>query len=110
MLSLSPAPRIQMSRLGLLFCAPYAAFIAACLGIVMLGGIDYQSQFIFLQLPIAGQLALAQWLGLGRALEFLAWPDAYGLFMTPVLILLYALGASFERALERRRGLAPALD
>lgn len=99
-----------MSRLGLLFCIPYAAFIAVCLGVVMLGGVDYQSQFVFLQLPIAGQVALAQWFGLGRMLQFLAWPDAYGLFMTPVFILLYAAGASLERALERRRGLAPLLD
>jgi len=96
-----------MSRLGLFFCAPYAAFIAACLGVVMLGETDYHSQFMLLQLPIAGQLALANWLGLGKALEFLAWPDAYALCMIPVFILLYGTGASFERALERRRGLAP---
>ena len=96
-----------MSRLGLLLCAPYAIFIVACVGIVSLAGGDNASQLIFLQLPIAGQLALVQTLGLGRALEFLAWPDAYALFVVPVFVLLYGAGALFERHLERRRGLAP---
>ncbi|HAB63306.1 MAG TPA: hypothetical protein DCE49_03650, partial [Pseudomonas sp.] len=45
-----------------------------------------------------------------RALEFISWPDAYGLFMTPVFILLYAVGAALERRLDRRRGLADAID
>lgn len=92
-----------MSRLGLLFCVPYAAFIAACLVIVSLGQADHQSQFVFLQLPIAAQMALAQWLGLGRALAVVSWPDAYGLFITPAFILLYAAGAGLERELARRR-------
>lgn len=99
-----------MSRLGLLLCAPYALFIVACVGIVSLAGGDDASQLVFLQLPISGQLALAHALGLDRALEFLAWPDAYGLFMTPVFILLYSVGALLERGLERRRGLGPAAD
>jgi len=100
---------ITMSRLGLFLCAPYALFIATCLGFVSLGYVDYQSQFAYLELPIAAQLALAHWLGLGRALEFISWPDAYGLFMTPVFILLYAVGAALERRLDRRRGLADAI-
>jgi hypothetical protein len=97
-----------MSRLGLFFCAPYALFIAACFGYVSLGTADYQSQFMLLQLPISAQLALAQWLGLDQALAVISWPDAYGLFMTPAFILLYAVGATIERNLDRRRGLAPA--
>jgi len=101
---------ITMSRLGLFFCAPYAMFIAACLGLVSLGQVDYQSQFTYLELPIAAQLALAHWLGLDRALEIISWPDAYGLFMTPAFILLYAAGASIERRLDRRRGLVSAID
>ena len=104
----APAAVFQMSRLGLLFCVPYAVFIAACVGVVILGDGDHVSRSFLLQMPIAGQLALTEWLGLGRALEFIAWPDAYGLFMTPAFILLYAGGALLERALARRRGLAPA--
>ncbi|MGF6274605.1 hypothetical protein ABIB38_002988 [Massilia sp. UYP11] len=99
-----------MSRLGLFFCAPYAVFIPACLGIVSLGKFDYQAQFTYLELPIAAQLSLAHWLGLGRALEVISWPDAYGLFMTPAFILLYAAGASVERRLGRRRALAGVID
>ncbi|WP_306393773.1 hypothetical protein [Telluria beijingensis] len=99
-----------MSRLGLLFCAPYALFIAACFGIVALGKADYQSQFTYLELPIAAQLAFAHWLGLDRALAVISWPDAYGLFMTPAFILLYAVGAALERGLDRRRDLAGAID
>ena len=96
-----------MSRLGLLLCAPYALFIAACLGIFSLAGGDDASQLVFLQLPIAGQLALVDALGLGRPLQFLSWPDAYGLFMMPAFILLYSVGALLERSLGRRRGLTP---
>lgn len=92
-----------MSRLGLFFCAPYALFIAACLGIVSMGQVDYQSQFMYLELPIAAQLALADWLGMDRALAVISWPDAYGLFMTPAFILLYAAGAAVERRFERVR-------
>ena len=102
--------KLTMSRLGLFFCAPYALFIAACLGIVSMGQVDYQSQFTYLELPIAAQLALAHWLGMDRALAVISWPDAYGLFMTPAFILLYAAGAAFERQLDRRRGLLSAHD
>ena len=99
-----------MSRLGLFFCAPYAAFVAACLAIVSLGNVGYQSQSTFLELPIAAQLALAHWLGMDRALAVISWPDAYGLFMTPAFILLYAAGATLERELDRRRALVAAHD
>ena len=99
-----------MSRLGLFFCAPYAIFIAACLGIVSMGQGNYGSQFMYLELPIAAQLAFAHWLGMDRALAVISWPDAYGLFMTPAFILLYAAGAAIERGLDRRRALAGAID
>ena len=97
-----------MSRFGLLLCTPYALFLLVCLGIVSLAGGDDASQLTFLQLPIAGQLGLAQALGLGRVIRFLSWPEAYGLFVIPVFLLLYAIGALLERGLARRRGLAPA--
>ncbi|MEM8514090.1 hypothetical protein RCH14_003427 [Massilia sp. MP_M2] len=97
-----------MSRLGLLLCAPYAVFILACVGIVSLGAGDDASQLVFLQLPIAGQLVVVQALGLGRAIAFLSWPDAYGLLVMPVFVLLYAVGGLCEWALARRRGPAPA--
>jgi len=99
-----------MSRLGLFFSAPYVLFIAACLGYVSLGAVDYQAQLLFLQLPIAPQRALAQWLGFDRTLAVISWPDAYALFMTPAVILLYALGASLEHGLDRWRGLATVAD
>ena len=97
-----------MSRFGLLLCTPYALFLLVCVGIVSLAGGDDASQLTFLQLPIAGQLGLAQALGLGRVIRFLSWPEAYGLFVIPVFLLLYAIGALLERGLARRRGLAPA--
>lgn len=97
-----------MSRFGLLLCTPYALFLLVCVGVVSLAGGDDASQLTFLQLPIAGQLGLAQALGLGRVIRFLSWPEAYGLFVIPVFLLLYAIGALLERGLARRRGLAPA--
>lgn len=95
-----------MSRLGLFFCAPYALFIAACVAYVTLGEVGYEGQFAFLQLPVAAQLALLHVLGLDRLLHDIPWPDAWGLFMTPVFLLLYASGAWIERAIERRRSMA----
>lgn len=99
-----------MSRLGLFFCAPYVLFIAACFGYVSLGAVGYEAQLLFLQLPISPQLALAAWLGFNRTLEVISWPDAYALFMTPAVILLYSLGALLERGLDWRRGLAAVAD
>jgi hypothetical protein len=92
-----------MSRLGLFFCAPYALFIAACVAYVTLGEVGYEGQFAFLQLPVAAQLALLHVLGLDRLLHDIPWPDAWGLFMTPAFLLLYASGAWLERKIERRR-------
>ena len=97
-----------MSRLGLLLCTPYAIFLLVCVGVVSLAGDDGAAQLTFLQLPIAGQLGLAQALGLGRVIQFLSWPEASGLFVMPVFLLLYAVGALCERGLARRRALAPA--
>ena len=79
-----------------------------CVGIVSLAGGDDTSQSVFLQLPLAGQIALVDALGMGRVFEFVSWPDAYGLFVPPVFIVLYTVGALLERGLERRRGLGPA--
>lgn len=101
---------LTMSRLGLFFCAPYAAFVAVCLGVVSLGHAGYSPPSTYLELPIAAQLALANWLGLDRVLAVISWPDAYGLFMTPAFLLLYAAGASIERGLERRRSLSGVFD
>lgn len=108
LLPTGPDPAFPMSRFGLLLCTPYALFLLVCVGIVSLAGGDDASQLTFLQLPIAGQLGLAQALGLGRVIRFLSWPEAYGLFVIPVFLLLYAIGALLERGLARRRGLAPA--
>lgn len=99
-----------MSRLGLFFCAPYALFVAACIGFVALGDSGRQGQFMFLHLPVAAQAALAGWLGLGRVLEHISWPDAYGLFMTPAFLLLYGAGALLERSIERRDAVPPERD
>ena len=99
-----------MSRLGLFLCAPYALFIAACIAYVTMGEVDYDSQFTFLQLPVAAQIELLHVLGMDRMLSELSWPDAWGLFMTPAFLLLYATGALIERGFERRRGLPPEAE
>jgi hypothetical protein len=103
-------PIRPMSRLGLYFCAPYALFIAACIACLTVGDIDYQGQSILLQLPIMLQLTLADALGLGQAASNIAWPDAWGLFITPAFLLLYAAGALIERGVQRRRALPSQLD
>lgn len=99
-----------MSRLGLYCCAPYVLYIAVCFGYVALGDVDYQSQLLYLQLPIAPQRALAHWLGFDRTLEVISWPDAYALFMTPAVLLLYALGAMLQRGMDWRRSVTSVAE
>ena len=96
-----------MSRLGLLFCAPYASFVVACIGLATLGDADYQARTVLLQLPVALQMLLACWLGLEPQLSRITWLDAWSVLVPPALLLLYSAGALIERRIERRRAVPP---
>lgn len=83
---------LGMSKTGLVLCGIYAALIACCVGYALLGGVDDNSRFIFMQIPIALQAALAAKLELSQILTDVSWSTAYLIFAVPVFALLYGIG------------------
>lgn len=81
-----------MSKTGLTLGALYGAVMLGCVGYSMLGGLDDKSRFIFFQIPIARQSALAVRLGWAEFLQHVNWTTAYLIFAGPVFVLLYLLG------------------
>jgi len=78
-----------MSKTGLWLCTVYAAVIICCVGYAILEGSDSKTRFVFLQLPIVLQSALAGELGLLATLQNISWATAYAIFAGPVFVLLY---------------------
>ena len=89
-----------MSRIGLSFCALYAAAIVGCIALAYSGSSDFKGQFVFLQLPIAIQGALLQEIGLVPLLEKLTWVTAYIFIASPTFVLLYFTGWFISRFLS----------
>lgn len=85
-----------MSKTGFWLCAPYAAFILGCVAYAVFGGLDPESRFIFLQLPIALQSAIADGIGLLDILREISWVTAYVIFAGPIFVLLYLLGLAHD--------------
>jgi multidrug transporter EmrE-like cation transporter len=85
-----------MSKTGISLCVLYAALILGCVGYALLGGVDAKSRFIFLQIPIVLQSALASQFGLLEILHDLTWLTAYVIFAGPVFLLLYLLGLIWD--------------
>jgi hypothetical protein len=81
-----------MSRTGRLLCYAYAALILASICFALLVENGSVGRYIFLQLPIALQTALAYNWGLAQLVEELSWPAAYGLFALPTFLSLYVTG------------------
>jgi hypothetical protein len=73
--------------------ARHGAVILGCVGYAVVGGLDEKSRFIFLQIPIVLQSALAAKLGLAEILQNVNWVTAYLIFAGPVFILLYFMGS-----------------
>jgi peroxiredoxin len=86
-----------MSRVGLFLSALYAAVIVICLAFAYDAGSDFKGQYVFLQLPIALQSSLLQWLDHTSSIEHLSWAAAYLLFGLPTFALLYLVGWLIER-------------
>ena len=87
-----------MRKIGFSLCGFYAALIVSCVSYAFLGNLDTKSQFMFLQLPIVLQSALADKLGLSVTLENISWISAYIIFGGPIFALLYAIGIMLDSA------------
>jgi hypothetical protein len=87
-----------MSKTGSYLCGIYAALIVGCVSYAFLGGLDTKSRFLFLQIPIVLQSALADNLGLLRMLENITWISAYIILAGPIFVVLYVIGILLDSA------------
>jgi hypothetical protein len=76
----------------------YVVAASASLAIGEFVADDTKSRVALMQMPIALQGGLLYAIGFGGFLRTLSWPSAYFILGVPTLLLLYALGASVERA------------
>lgn len=91
---------MKFSRLGAFLSIVYLLPSAVCVG-MSLGAADPKSNFVFLQLPIALQLALLDSIGLGPLLSGLGWVSGYLLIAAPTAFLLYLFGSVVGRMFSR---------
>ncbi|SDH35019.1 MULTISPECIES: hypothetical protein [unclassified Duganella] len=80
-----------MSKTGLWLCTVYVLLTAACV-IYAFSLDEAKGRYVFLQLPVALQAALADALGMSGWLITMSWPIAYLVLASPVLLLLYGAG------------------
>jgi hypothetical protein len=85
-----------MSRIGKILCLIYALIIAVCFALAYYPGGDLKGQFVFLQLPIATQMAGIAAIGLSKKLENLSWVGAYAIFGVPTFLFLYFIGWAID--------------
>ena len=94
--------RFRLSVIGLTVAALYVVPSALFVGRVMISPGDDKGNFVYLQIPIALQLGVAQSAGLGPALQNISWTEAYLLFWVPIVLLLYLAGWTFDEWVSRR--------
>jgi hypothetical protein len=80
-----------LSRIGFILCATYTTIIAICFALAFSAD-DFKGQYVFLQLPIALQMAALETFGLTHSLRDVSWTGAYLLLALPSLMFLYLLG------------------
>jgi hypothetical protein len=64
----------------------------ACFAIAYSAEGDFKGQYVFLQLPLALQMAGIDAMGLSSELQNLSWIGAYALLGLPTLMILYFVG------------------
>ena len=84
---------MKFSRFGAFLASLFLLPTAICVGIAFGATADPKSKFVFLQLPIALQLALLDGIGLQPLLSDLGWVSAYLLVVVPTALVLYMLGS-----------------
>jgi hypothetical protein len=85
-----------MSRIGKILCLIYALIIIACFAGAYSAEGDFKGQYVFLQLPIAIQMAGINAIGLSSKLQNLSWVGAYALLGLPTFLLLYFVGWAID--------------
>lgn len=83
---------MRLCKTGLVLAGLYVAIIIACFVVAYSAGGDPKGRFVFLQLPLAFQMAGLDALGLRYWLYGLGWVEAYLWIGLPTLVLFYAAG------------------
>ena len=86
-----------MSKLGKAFCLIYALIILACIATAYAADGDFKGQYVFLQLPIALQMAGIHAIGLSSEIQNVSWIGAYFLLALPTFVFLYFVGWAIDR-------------
>ena len=81
-----------MSKLGLTLCFLYVAGSALCIWWAFDARVDNKGSFVLLQLPLAFQLEVLDWLGFRSLLTKMSWSVAYASIGSLTLALLYGTG------------------
>ena len=85
-----------MSRIGISLCLVYALIIFVCFTFAYSADGDFKGQYVFLQLPIAFQMAGIDAIGLSSQLQNISWVGAYALLGLPTFFLLYFVGWAID--------------
>lgn len=99
----------RLNRLGLSLCAAYLVLTLILAWAAHSAKGDPKGQFVLLQMPIALQLAAADFLGLATYMREWSFPIAYSFFVPAACIVLYAFGVAVSRAWLRSKSLAIAI-
>ena len=91
----------KLNLVGIILCIIYALIMLICLAIAYSADADDKGQFVFLQLPIAFQMAGLHALGLSTLLRDISWLAAYLLIGVPTFLSLYFLGFFIESSYSR---------
>lgn len=97
---------IRLNRFGFALCIAYLLLTCVCLWAAYAIVGDLKGRFILLQLPIALQLALLDWLGFRGWINDWGWPIAYTVFIPFTLLILYCIGVVMTRIWHRSKALA----
>jgi hypothetical protein len=96
----------RLSRVGMLLVSVYA-FLTAIAVIAAWGTGDFKGQFVFVQLPIALQMALSMELmpsSLIAQLRDVSWGMAYLVIWPGTALVLYAIGSFITYLSSSRSG------
>lgn len=85
-----------MSRIGKILCLIYALIIIACFAAAYSADGDFKGQYVYLQLPIALQMAGIHAIGLSSKLQNISWVGAYALLGVPTFLFIYFVGWAID--------------
>lgn len=87
------------SKTGIAFVLVYVLITAICL-VMLFSTSDPKGRYVFLQLPIALQMAVFNTLDLDKYLMPINWFCAYIIFWLPTVFFLYCMGWTLSQIIK----------